>query len=154
MAIDISNEAIAYCKKIMPDFEKNFSVLDCLADNMDELFDFIYGIAVIHMLVLDEDRNRFYQFIHKHLKPEGLALICTMGDGEFEMRSDISQAFELQEKEHESGKIMVAGTSRRMVSFKNFEDEIARNGLEIIEKGITSALPNFNNLMFAVVKKM
>ena len=138
----------------MPDFEKNFSVLDCLADNMDELFDFIYGIAVIHMLVLDEDRNTFYQFIHKHLKPEGLALICTMGDGEFEMRSDISQAFELQEKEHKSGKIMVAGTSCRMVSFKNFEDEIARNGLEIIEKGITSALPNFNNLMFAVVKKM
>lgn len=154
MAIDISNEAIAYCKRIMPDFEKNFSVLDCLADNMDELFDFIYGIAVIHMLVLDEDRNRFYQFIHKHLKPEGLALICTMGDGEFEMRSDISQAFELQEKEHKSGRMMVAGTSCRMVSFKNFEDEIARNGLEIIEKGITSALPNFNNLMFAVVKKM
>ena len=50
------------------------------------------------------------------------------------MRSDISQAFELQEKEHKSGKIMVAGTSCRMVSFKNFEDEIARNGLEIIEK--------------------
>ena len=49
---------------------------------------------------------------------------------------------------------MVAGTSCRMVSFKNFEDEIARNGLEIIEKGITSALPNFNNLMFAVIKKM
>ena len=40
-----------------------------------------------------------------------------------------------------------------MVSLKNFEDEIARNSLEIIEKGITSALPNFNNLMFAVVKK-
>ncbi len=51
-------------------------------------------------------------------------------------------------------KMMVAGTSCRMVSFKNFEDEIARNGLEIIEKGITSALPNFNNLMFAVVKNV
>lgn len=49
--------------------------------------------------------------------------------------------------------MMVAGTLCRMVSFKNFEDEIARNSLEIIEKGITSALPNFNNLMFAVVKK-
>lgn len=154
MATDISSEAIAYCKRIMPNFEKNFSVLDCLADNLDKLFDFIYGIAIIHMLVLDEDRNGFYQFINNHLKPEGLALICTMGDGEFEMQSDISQAFELQERDHESGKMMVAGTSCRMVSFKTFEDELARNGLEIIEKGITSALPNFNSLMFAVVKKI
>lgn len=153
MATDISNEAIAYCKRIMPCFAEHFSVLDCLSDKLDKLFDFIYGIAVIHMLVLDEDRNGFYQFIYNHLKPDGLALICTMGDGEFEMQSDINQAFELQERNHESGKMLVAGTSCRMVSFKTFDDELARNGLEVIEKGITSALPDFNSLMFAVVKK-
>lgn len=154
MATDISNEAIKYCKREMPTFEKNFSVLDCLSDNLDKTFDFIYGIAVIHMLVLDEDRDKFYQFIYNHLKPAGLALICTMGDGEVEMQSDISKAFELQEREHESGKMMVAGTSCRMVSFKTFEKELTRNRLEIVEKGITSALPDFNSLMFAVVRKM
>lgn len=154
LATDISNEAIAYCKRMMPNFEQNFRVLDCLSDKLDKLFDFIYGVAVIHMLVLDEDRNGFYQFIRHHLKPEGLALICTMGDGTFEMQSDIRQAFEIQERDHESGKMMVAGTSCRMVSFKTFEDELARNGLEVIEEGITSALPDFNSLMFAVVKRM
>ena len=40
-----------------------------------------------------------------------------------------------------------------MVSFATFEKEIKANHLKITEKGITSALPDFNNLMFAVVKK-
>lgn len=153
MATDISNEAIAYCQKIMPQYESNFSVLDCLSDMLNAQFDFIYGIAVIHMLVLDEDRNGFYQFIYNHLRTDGIALICTMGDGEFETQSDISQAFRLQERNHESGKMMVAGTSCRMVSFRTFEKELKQNRLDIIEKGITSSLPNFNSLMYTVVRK-
>ena len=40
------------------------------------------------MLVLDADRNSFYRFIYEHLVENGIALICTMGDGEFEMQSD------------------------------------------------------------------
>ena len=104
------------------------------------------------MLVLDEDRDGFYQFIRNHLTTDGIALICTMGDGEIERQSDISTAFTLQERNHESGKMMVAGTSCRMVSWDTFESELARNGLTLIEKGITSALPNFNNLMYAVIK--
>ena len=153
MATDISPEAINYCKKTMPEFESNFQVLDCLSSNLDEKFDFIYAVAVVHMLVLDEDRYGFYQFIQSHLKQDGIALICTMGDGNLEMQSDISNAFEIQEREHESGKMMVAGTSCRMVSFNTFENELRRNKLEIIEKGITSALPNLNSLMYAVVRK-
>ena len=153
LATDISNAAIEYCKKAMPQYAHHFRVLDCLSERLDAQFDFIYGIAVIHMLVLDEDRNGFYRFLYNHLKSEGIALICTMGDGEFETQSDIRQAFTLQEREHESGKIMVAGTSCRMVSFPTFENELARNNLTILEKGITSALPNFNSLMYAVVKK-
>lgn len=153
MATDISHEAIEYCKKLMPDYQSSFRVLDCLSDDLDRSFDLIYGIAVIHMLVLDEDRDGFYQFIYNHLNEDGLALICTMGDGEFEMQSDISQAFTIQERNHETGKMMVAGTSCRMVSFKTFEAELERNRLEVVEKGITSALPNFNSLMYAVVRK-
>lgn len=152
-ATDISKEAISYCKKIMPCFKDNFSVLDCLSDKLDELFDFIYGIAVIHMLVLDEDRDGFYQFVYNHLKPSGLALICTMGDGEIEMASDITHAYEIFERNHDSGKMMVAGTSCRKVSFKTFNNELVRNGLEVVETGITSALPNFDSLMYAVVRR-
>jgi hypothetical protein len=40
-----------------------------------------------------------------------------------------------------------------MVSFKTFEEELERNRLVIVEKGITSSLPDFNSLMFAVVRK-
>lgn len=154
MATDISNEAIAYCKNLMPQYADRFSILDCLSDELDAKFDFIYGVAVIHMLVLDEDRNGFYQFIRNHLNDNGIALICTMGDGEFETQSDISEAFTLQERTHESGKMMVAGTSCRMVSFSTFESELARNNLTIIDKGITSSLPDFNSLMYAVVKRL
>jgi SAM-dependent methyltransferase len=152
-ATDISGEAVAYCKRIMPEFAQSFRVLDCLSDKLDEKFDFIYAIAVVHMLVPDKDRDGFYRFLREHLKPEGIALVCTMGDGEFEMQSDINRAFELQEREHESGAMLVAGTSCRMVSFPTFEAELKRNGLEIVETGITSALPDFNSLMFAVVKR-
>jgi len=151
-ATDISLEAIKYCKRTISDHADNFQVLDCLSGNIDEKFDFIYAVAVVHMLVLDEDRNGFYQFIRSHLKQDGIALICTMGDGNFEMQSDISNAFEIQEREHESGKMMVAATSCRMVSFSTFENELLRNGLRIIEKGITSAMPNFDSLMYAVAK--
>ena len=152
-ATDISGEAIAYCKETMPAYRDHFSVLDCLSDSLSERFDFIYAVAVIHMLVLDEDRDGFYRFIHTHLKPEGIALICTMGDGEFEMQSDIRQAFELQERTHASGKMMVAGTSCRMVSFPTFHAELTRNDLKIVEQGITSSPPEFDSLMFAVVKR-
>ena len=152
-ATDISQEAISYCQEHMPEYTRHFRVLDCLSNDLDNSFDFIYAVAVLHMLVLEEDRSGFYRFICNHLKSEGIALICTMGDGETEMQSDISKAFELQERDHPSGKITVAATSCRMVSFKTFEKELINNDLSIIEKGMTSAFPEFDNLMYAVVKK-
>lgn len=153
LATDISAEAICYCKAKFSQFSENFKVLDCLNEKIDSKFDFIFAIAVVHMLVVDEDRDLFYQFIRKHLADDGIALICSMGDGEFEMKSDINSAFKLQERDHQSGKMLVAGTSCRMVSFGRFENEINRNGLETLEKGITEAMPDFNSLMYAVVKK-
>lgn len=151
-ATDISGEAIAYCKEKMPEYENQFSVLDCLSDELDEKFDFLFAIAVVHMLVPDEDRDGFYGFIRSHLTAGGIALICTMGDGEVERQSDIRSAFTLQERDHESGKMMVAGTSCRMVSWNTFEKELSRNGFTILEKGMTSSLPDFNSLMYAVVR--
>ena len=153
VATDISEEAIRYCKEQFSAYQSQFRVLDCLSDKENTDYDFIYAVAVIHMLVLDKDRKDFYKFIYNHLKEDGVALICSMGDGEFEMQSDITKAFEIQERNHEAGPMMVAGTSCRMVSFATFEEEIHRNRLEIVEKGITSALPDFDSLMYAVVKK-
>ena len=153
LAADISEEAIAYCRAKTPEHAQAFTVLDCLHGSHPFRYDCIYAVAVVHMLVLDEDRNAFYRFVREHLKEDGSALICSMGDGEFEMRSDIATAFELQEREHESGRMLVAGTSCRMVSFPTFENEIAANGLRLQKKGLTSSLPDFNSLMYAVVQR-
>lgn len=152
-AADISAEAIEYCQKTQPLFKEHFAVLDCLNGKHQNKYDFIYSVAVIHMLVSDEDRNRFYGFIREHLSASGAALICSMGDGISEMRTDPNAAFELREREHKSGKMTVAATSCRTVSFEKFENEIASNGLVLLEKGITAAPPDFDSLMFAVVKQ-
>ena len=152
-ATDVSGEAVAYCKRRWPQDADRFAILDCLTERLEERFDFIFAVAVVHMLVPDGDRDGFYRFIRDHLQENGIALICTMGDGIFEMQSDISRAFAPAERDHESGKMTVAGTSCRMVSFAAFEDELTRNGLAVIEKGITAALPDFSSLMYAVVHK-
>ena len=39
MPTDISEEAIAYCRRQMPRYEKHFRVLDCLSARLDEMFD-------------------------------------------------------------------------------------------------------------------
>ena len=153
LATDISEEAIEYCKSILPNYKNRFCIMDCLSDTLNEKYDFIFSIAVIHMLVLDEDRKAFLDFIYTNLANDGVALICTMGDGRSEMQTNISSAFELQERNHESGKMLVATTSCRMVSFSTFEKEIKNASLSIIEKGITESLPDFNSLMYVVVKK-
>lgn len=153
LATDISEEAIAYCKETMPRYRENFAVLDCLKSGHEGCYDFIYAVAVLHMLVLDEDRALFYRFLGEHLTQDGAALICTMGDGVEEMQSNITKAFDPVEREHGSGRITVAGTSCRKVSFATFEQEICANGLELLEKGITEALPDFDSLMFAVIKR-
>lgn len=155
LATDISPEAIRYCREKMPAFASRFQVLDCIAGELQGTFDLIYAVAVLHMLVVDEDRRAFYRFVRRHLKPDGLALICTMGDGEMERQSDIRTAFEAQERVHgESGKkIRIAGTSCRIVSFASFEKELADRGLEVVQKGMTAAPPDFSRMLYALVRQ-
>ncbi|MBR6807305.1 MAG: class I SAM-dependent methyltransferase [Clostridia bacterium] len=152
-ATDISQEAIRYCGDISPNHKDRFSVLDCVRGELDIKFDFIYAVAVIHMLVDDADREAFYRFIREHLTDNGLALICTMGDGETERKSDVSKAFELQEREEQGKKLLVAGTSCRMVSKVNFEKELTSAGFKIVECGTTEIPVIFPVMMYAVVKK-
>lgn len=156
LATDISPAAIAYCKNKQPVHAEHFQVLDCVAGELDEKFDFIYTVAVVHMLVPDEDRNAFYAFVREHLKPKGVALICTMGDGKTERQTDVHTAFDVQKRTHEQTglEVNVASTSCRMVSFSTFEEELENNKLRVLEKGITNAAPNFPMLMYAVVRKI
>lgn len=155
LATDVSDHAIAFCKKAMPNDAECFSQLDCLRDRLDEKFSFIYAVAVIHMLLTDADRDGFYHFIREHLTDEGIALICSMGDGITERCSDISMAFELQDRIHEeSGRtLQIAGTSYRAVSFGTFRQELEKNGLRILETGLTDGQPDYYQLMYAIVKK-
>jgi len=154
LATDISPEANAYARKKWPAFADHFRILDCVAGELPERFDFIYAVAVVHMLVEDADRDGFYTFIRNHLNPGGIGLICTMGDGQMERSSDIRTAFELQDRTHEqTGKqVQIAGTSCRIVNFDTFRAELEHNGLTIVKEGMTSAPPDFSMLMYAVVK--
>lgn len=154
LATDVSPESIRYCKEKLPDFAASFAVVDCLKDRLELKFDFIYAVAVLHMLVLDEDRAGFYRFIREHLKPEGLALICTMGDGQVQMQSDLTTAFSLQPRCHQQTgqELMLAGTSCRMVDFLTFSREWKQGGLVQVESGLSAAPPEFSSLMYAVVK--
>lgn len=154
LATDISEEAIRYCKEQNPSFKDNFQVLDCINGKLEQKFDFIYAMAVIHMLVLDEDRAAFYGFLGNHLTENGLALVCSMGDGEMEMQTDIETAFNEVDRNHETGKMKVACTSCRMVNTEHFKEEIEKSGLVIVECGLTECLPNFNSMLYAVVRKV
>lgn len=155
LATDVSREAIGYCRKRNPEFCHRFQVLDCLRETLPERFDYIYAVAVIHMLVNDDDRAAFYRFIREHLTADGIALICTMGDGTIERRTDIRTAFDLQRRKHDqTGKtVNIAGTSCRIVNFQHFEEELAAGGLKLLKKGITSIEPDFPTIMYAIVKK-
>ena len=154
LASDISDEAIAFCKKNFPQYSKNFTKINCITDNLEEKFDFIFAVAVVHMLVLDEDRRAFYNFIRNHLKSSGIALVCTMGDGKEVRRTDINLAFELQNRIHEKSgtNLQIVSTSCRMVDFEQFHKELFESNFQILKEGITSVEPDFPEMMFAVIK--
>lgn len=154
LAVDVSEEAVTYCRNKSPEFAGNFQVMDCVAGQLEERFDFIYSVAVLHMLVEDSDRNGFYRFIREHLNPGGLALICTMGDGILERRTDPQTAFKSQERIHtQTGHaVCIAATSCRMVSFETFRAELAESGFTIVEEGFTAVDPDFSQMMYVVVR--
>lgn len=154
-ATDISPEAIRYCRERWPQFAENFQILDCIGGEWDEKYDFIYAVAVVHMLVEDDHRAAFFRFVREHLKENAIALICAMGDGDMTVKSDVSTAFDLQERTHGATgeKLLLAGTSCRMVTWDVYLNEIRENGLKLLEKGLTEVPPDFNIMMYAVVEK-
>ena len=151
LATDVSPEAIAWCRAALPECAARFRVLDCLRDELPERFDFLYAVAVLHMLVEDADRAAFCRFAARHLAPAGLGLICVMGDGVREFRTDPARAFDPVERQHPAGPLRVAATSCRVVGFGAFEAELRAAGLRLLETGLTASPPEFDSLMYAVV---
>lgn len=108
-----------------------------------------------HMLVQDEDRQSFYEFIYNQLSESGIALICSIGDGTEERKTDISRAFDLQKRTHEAtGKeLYITGTSCRVVSFDTLSKEITESNLTLLDSGISAIEPDFPTIMYAIIKK-
>lgn len=154
LATDVAPAAVDFCRGKYPRWAEQFKVLDALADPLDARFDFIYAVAVLHMLVPDEDRHRLLAFIREHLTEEGFGLVVTMGDGNMQRATDISKAFDVQERTHQhSGEtLMLASTSCRIVTREEFRREIERAGLVIAEMGDTS-WDDTPFAMYALVKR-
>ena len=155
LATDISPEAIDYCIKNDALHKGNYKVLDVLSDNSDGKYGFIYSVACLHMLVLDEDRSKYYSYIFDHLEDNGYALILTMGDGIRESMSDINTAFDNVIRTHQESnqEIEVAATSCRIVSFDTLFIEVS-NQFEVVEYGITEIENHFDKIMYIVIKKL
>ena len=156
LGVDYSFAVIDKCNELTNyKYVNNFKQLDLIENSLNEKFDFIYSVAVIHMFVLDEHRNKFYNFIYDHLKDKGIALIISMGDGALEINSDLEKAFDDTKRVNinTNKEIMVASTSCRVKKIDEMKKEIQLNNLEILEEKIIDDVPSFNKCMLFIVKK-
>ena len=154
-ALDVSEEAIRYCKrKAGAENEGRFHVVDACGGRFDGTFGFIYSVATLHMLVLEQDRKRYLSFIKSHLSANGYALILSMGDGQMESESDITEAFEIRKRTHQATgeELLIAATSCKIVSFETFRQELQSGGFSIVEDGLTQIEEDFPTIMYAVVR--
>lgn len=155
-ASDVSNEAILWCKKWAKERgidEKHFFVMDALNNNLNKKYDFIYSVAVLHMLTEDEDRINFLKFICKHLNENGMAFIIVMGDGVETRKTDSSKAFELTSRPFGEEMVQVATTSCRMVTWEEYLTELDKAGLEVVSHYLDNTISGFVSSMVAEVKR-
>lgn len=156
LGVDYSFAVIDKCNELTNyKYVNNFKQLDLIENSLNEKFDFIYSVAVTHMFVLDEHRNKFYNFIYDHLKDNGIALIISMGDGVLEINSDLEKAFDDTKRVNinTNKEIMVASTSCRVKRIDEMKKEIQLNNLEILEEKIIDDVSSFNKCMLFIVKK-
>ena len=129
--------------------------LDIMKDKLNNKYDFIYSVAVIHMFLKEEHRNLFYKFIYEHLNDTGIALVISMGDGTSTYKSNIDDAFKkvVRKNINTNKEIMVTSTSCNIVDFATFKEEIIRNNFKIIKCYISSDIPNFDKCICAIISK-
>ncbi len=151
-ASDISPEAISWCKNWAKERGLDgdrFFVMDACDNDFEGEYDFIYSVAVLHMLVEDEDRHKFLSFINRHLKKEGRAFVIVMGDGTMSYRSGTKEAFELADRPFEDGIIQVATTSCRKVTWEEYLAELDRAGLKVLDHYVDRTISGFDVSMVA-----
>jgi len=153
-ATDVSPHAVAYCKAKFPRWAKHFFCLDCLQEEPQEKYAFIYAVGVLHMLVEDDDRARFWRYIRRGLRKDGLALVLVMGEGDEHWQTDPACAFESRTRVHQkTGEaVEIASTSCRMVTTEELHGEIARAGLRLAEEG-PAACVDFPAAWYVVVEQ-
>ena len=128
-AIDYSNTVIEKCKELSNyKYNDKFRQLDIMKDALKDKFNFIYSIAVIHMFINKEHRNKFYNFIYSHLNKNGIALIVSMGDETKEYKSDVTKSFDDVERVvvNNDEKINIATTSCNIVNWNTFQQGIIK----------------------------
>ncbi|MBR4081072.1 MAG: class I SAM-dependent methyltransferase [Clostridia bacterium] len=137
LATDVSPAAVDWCRARFPEVAGRFRVLDALADTLEDTFDGIVAVAVLHMLIEDADRQALLRFIREHLAPGGVGLIVVMGDGEAAFATEPARAFDEQERVHQASgrKLKIASTSCRVVSRETLREEFTRAGLWIADEG-------------------
>ena len=152
-ASDVSPEAIRWCcrqARLMNLPENRFFTLDVLNNNLKEKYDFIISVAVLHMLVEDEDRINFLKFINSHLNKNGKAFIIIMGDGVQTRKTDPNIAFDLADRPFGDKTVQVASTTCRMVTWSEFKGELKKAELNIVETFIDTTISGFLSSMVAV----
>ena len=156
LAVDYSKTVIDKCNEITNNkFKNSFRQFDLLVDNLNTKYDFIYSVAVMHMFLLEQHRNRYLQFIYRHLKEDGIALICVLGNGKDEYCSSIEDAFKNVKRKvlNNNSDVYIATTSCKIVNWNNFEQELTNNNFVIIKKWLSNEIPEFKDSMCVVIKK-
>lgn len=154
LGIDYSTTVIEKCNELSRyQYPWKFRQFDLIQGRMNEKFDFIYSIAVLHMFVTSLHRKRYFQFIKEHLEEGGIALICVLGDGATNYTSDYTQAF-LDSKRivmNNGKELEIATTSCKIVDWETLENEIYSSNLKIEERWLSNDIPEFLESMCVVV---
>ena len=135
-------------------YKDKFRDFDLIKDKMEEKFDFIYSVAVLHMFITQEHRDKFLTFIKEHLNENGRCLLCVFGDGIESYSSNIEDSFKNVNRTvmNNGTNLNIAATSCRVVSWDELEREIVYNNLKIEKKWISIEIPEFTNSMCVIVK--
>ena len=144
LALEYSISAVNKCKELTNNkYPNNFKQFDLMQDTLSGEYDFIYSVAVIHMFVEENHRQKFYNFIYEHLS------------GKDEYISDINMAFNEVERTNinSNERVIVASTSCRIKSISNMFKEIENSNLKVIENKIIEDVPGFDKCCCFIVEK-
>ena len=106
------------------------------------------------MFVLEEHRNAFWRFIRNHLKKDGKALICTLGNGtsSSDTGTDISEKEARKYTLSNGHEITLPTLTCKIVDWKTLVKEIAENDLWMENPWISREIPGFDSSMCVVVR--